>query len=88
MTREDLSFVFHISKPNNEDVEPVIYNNWLAVADGMGGAGCMKHVVDKKFSHSLAAVLSYVLPEYATKINDPRYQALRYYIYGDNSGRN
>ena len=87
MTREDLSFVFHISKPNNEDVEPVIYNNWLAVADGMGGAGCMKHVVDKKFSHSLAAVLSYVLPEYATKINDPRYQALRYYIYGDNSGR-
>ena len=39
MTREDLSFVFHISKPNNEDVEPVIYNNWQAVADGWGGSG-------------------------------------------------
>lgn len=86
MTGDNLSFVFHISKPNNEDVEPVIYNNWLAVADGMGGTGCMKHVVDKKFRCSIADVLSYVLPEFATKINDPGYQALRYYIYGDNSG--
>lgn len=86
MTRENLSFVFHISEPNNEDVEPVIYNNWLAVADGMGGAGCMKHEVDKRFHYSLATILSYVLPEYTTKINDSRYQALRYYIYGDNSG--
>ena len=87
MTRENLSFVFHISKPNNEDVEPVIYNNWLAVADGMGGAGCMKHVVAKNFRHSLAAVLSYVLPEYAVKINEPGYHALRYYIYGDDPAR-
>ncbi len=85
--RNNLSFVFHISKPNNEDVEPVIYNNWLAVADGMGGAGCMKHMVDNRFRQSLFDVLSYVLPEYAVKINDPRYQALRYYMYGDDSGQ-
>ena len=31
------SFVFHISTPNNEDVEPAVYRNWLGVVDGMGG---------------------------------------------------
>ena len=36
---KDLSFVFHVSTPNNEDVEPLLYKNWLAAADGMGGSG-------------------------------------------------
>ncbi len=57
-------FVFHISDPNNEDVEPVAYRDWLAVADGMGGSGCMKHEVREKFRYRLSRILEYVLPEY------------------------
>lgn len=83
MTTEDLSFVFHVNTPNNEDVEPVLYNGWLAVADGMGGAGCTKHRVDSRFRSSLADVLRYVLPEYAAKIGDPRYRALQRFVEGD-----
>ena len=60
----DLSFVFHVNTPNNEDVEPLLCKNWLAVADGMGGSGCMRHRVDRKFRASLARVLDCVLPEY------------------------
>lgn len=64
MTYQNLSFTFHSDKPNNEDVEPLLYENWLAVADGMGGSGCMPHSVDIIKRESLKDVLSYALEEY------------------------
>lgn len=75
------SFVFHISTPNNEDVEPAVYRNWLAVADGMGGSGCMEHTVDEKFRKSLSKVLSYVLPECTAQLfENQRYRQLKHLI--------
>ena len=68
---KDLSFVFHVSTPNNEDVEPLLYKNWLAAADGMGGSGCMRHRVEEKYRASLQAVLGCVLPEYEKSASHP-----------------
>lgn len=81
---KDLSFVFHVSTPNNEDVEPLLYKNWLAAADGMGGSGCMRHRVEEKYRASLQAVLGCVLPEYEKSASHPDLAPLLPYAEGEN----
>ena len=80
------SFAFHVSAPNNEDVYPLVLSDWLAVADGMGGSGCMKHAVPEEKRATLSAVLEYVLPEALPVLHDPRYGLLRHIVEGDGSG--
>lgn len=70
MIKDKNTFAFHISHPNNEDVDPLIFDKWIAVADGMGGTGCMPHEVDLKYRESLRAILGYVIPEYSELLKD------------------
>lgn len=83
-----VKYVFHISDPNNEDVEPIALvakPSWLAVADGMGGSGCMKHVVRERNRSSLSRILEYVLPEYKNDSNEQDKSPFRKYVVGKDS---
>lgn len=60
----DLSFTFHMSDNNNEDVEPLLLSDWIAVADGLGSTGHAPHSVKESERDSLEKILSIVLKEY------------------------
>lgn len=80
MTNNDLIIQFHIDTVNNEDVYPLIYKNWLAVADGLGATGSANHSVPSEMQGNLDEILKCVMcgdayddrfKEYLSKIFDP-----------------